>query len=123
MTRFRFLSLVSLACLGILTAYCGQPASGAPAANDGAALKQAIDKGALIVDVRTAEEYAGGHYANAVNIPVDQVESRLSEFGGDKNRTIVVYCRSGNRSGMAQRILQQNGFAHVLNGINQAHMP
>ena len=54
-----------------------------------------IDKikgGALIVDVRTAEEYGDEHYENALNVPVDQVQSRLSEFG-DKTKPVVVYVR------------------------------
>lgn len=120
MTRFRFLALSGILAL---TALCGNPGAEAPGTGGKAALTQAISKGALIVDVRTPEEFAGGHYANAINIPVDQVESRLADFGADKGRPIIVYCRSGNRSSMAQRILQQNGFAQVLNGINQANMP
>lgn len=81
-----------------------------------------IKGGALIIDVRTADEYASGHYANAKNIPVDQVESRLSEFG-DKERKIVVYCRSGGRSGRAKGILDANGFKNVINGGGLSDMP
>ncbi|HMV43426.1 MAG TPA: rhodanese-like domain-containing protein [Leptospiraceae bacterium] len=81
-----------------------------------------IKGGALIVDVRSGEEYASGHYANAKNIPVDQVESRLSEFG-DKERKIVVYCRSGGRSGRAKGILDANGFKNVVNGGGLSDMP
>ena len=49
-----------------------------------------IKEGALIVDVRSGEEYASGHYQNAKNIPVDQVESRLKDFG-NKDGKVVVY--------------------------------
>lgn len=119
MTRFRLFAILGILAL----AYCGKSGAESPSTGGKAAIVQAISKGALIVDVRTPEEFAGGHYQNAINIPVDQVESRLADFGADKNRPIVVYCRSGNRSGMALRILQQNGYAHVLNGINQANMP
>jgi len=81
-----------------------------------------IKEGALIVDVRTGEEYASGHYANAKNIPVDQVESRLKEFG-DKDRKIVVYCRSGGRSSKAKSILEANGFKNIVNGGGLSDMP
>lgn len=81
-----------------------------------------IKEGALIVDVRSGEEYASGHYANAKNIPVDQVESRLKEFG-DKDRKIVVYCRSGGRSSKAKSILEANGFKNIVNGGGLSDMP
>ncbi len=81
-----------------------------------------IKEGALIVDVRTDEEFAFGHYANAKNIPVDQVESRLKEFG-DKERKIVVYCRSGGRSSKAKGILEANGFKSIVNGGGLSDMP
>lgn len=111
--------LIAIAVVS-LAAYCGGPATGAPGSDQSVAAKEAIQKGALIVDVRSASEFAEGHYPGAVNVPVEEVERRLAEFGADKNRTIVVYCRSGRRSGMAQQILQKNGYAHVLNGVNQA---
>lgn len=74
-----------------------------------------IPKDATIVDVRTKEEFAQGHYQNAINIPLDQVQQRLDEFK-IMNTPIVAYCRSGNRSGMAVSILKQNGFTDVYNG-------
>lgn len=81
-----------------------------------------IKEGALIVDVRSGEEYASGYYKNAKNIPVDQVESRLKDFG-DKNGKIVVYCRSGGRSSRAKSILEANGFKNVVNGGGLSDMP
>jgi rhodanese-related sulfurtransferase len=51
---------------------------------------------------------------DAVNIPLNEIESRIKEFE-DKDE-IIVFCRSGNRSSQAQRILQQNGIQHVVNG-------
>jgi len=81
----------------------------------------AIPKGAFIVDVRTPDEYNAGHFPGATNIPLDTVKDRLSEFG-DKNRTIVVYCRSGRRSGLAQQILKDAGYTDVQNGGGLSHM-
>jgi phage shock protein E len=68
-----------------------------------------------IVDVRTPEEYAGEHFPNAINIPLDQVARRINEFK-EMRKPIVAYCRSGNRSGMAVSILKQNGITDALNG-------
>ena len=67
------------------------------------------------VDVRTPEEYSGGHVPGAINIPLDQVQNRLDEFK-DMPKPVVVYCRSGARSGMATSILQGAGIKEVING-------
>lgn len=75
-----------------------------------------IAAGALLVDVRTPEEFAAGHLEGALNIPHDQTEARLAEYGTDKSASIVVYCRSGRRSGIAEDILTKNGFTAVHNG-------
>lgn len=74
-----------------------------------------IPGNATVVDVRTKEEFAQGHYPNAINIPLDQVQQRLDEFKA-MNTPIVAYCRSGNRSGLAVSILKQNGITEVYNG-------
>lgn len=79
-----------------------------------AGLQNMIRKGAFLVDVRTPQEFAQGHVQGSVNIPLDQVQSNLSQFKGKKN--IVVFCRSGNRSTQAKRILDQNGIKNVYNG-------
>ncbi len=76
---------------------------------------QEIRGGALLVDVRTPREYAAGHLEGALLIPYDQVKQRLVEFGEDKGRSIVLYCRSGRRAGVAERILREAGFTNVLN--------
>jgi len=77
---------------------------------------QKINQGALLVDVRTPAEFNAGHLPEASLIPVNEVEKRLGEFGDDKNRPIVVYCKSGARSGRAQSILLANGYTDVTNG-------
>jgi rhodanese-related sulfurtransferase len=66
----------------------------------------------LLLDVRTAEEFAGGHLPNAVNIPVEDLEARLSEI--PMGQPVVVYCRSGNRSADAANILNRAGYTQVL---------
>lgn len=73
-----------------------------------------ISEGAFLVDVRTPSEFASGSVKGAVNIPLDAVMQNLARFKDKKN--IVVFCRSGNRSGQAKSILEQNGFKNVING-------
>lgn len=81
---------------------------------DNTHLKEALKNGAFLVDVRTPAEFSGGSAKGAVNIPLHKVESELSKFKNKKN--IVVFCRSGNRSSQAKRILERHGFQNVLNG-------
>ena len=63
---------------------------------------------ALLLDVRTPQEFASGHIPGAVNIPVDDLRSRLGELPRD--RKIAAYCQVGQRGYLATRILQQKGF-------------
>jgi phage shock protein E len=70
---------------------------------------------ASIVDVRTPGEYDEGHYPGAINIPLNELPSRLDEFKQMKT-PIVAYCRSGARSGMAVSLLKQSGINEVING-------
>ncbi|MEC4725973.1 rhodanese-like domain-containing protein [Shewanella sp. D64] len=75
-----------------------------------------IDSGALIVDVRTAEEFAAGHLKNAINIPFQSIKMGLEKLHIDKDRSIVLYCRSGRRSGVANETLVKNGYSNTYNG-------
>lgn len=77
-------------------------------------LKAEVDQGAFLVDVRTPAEFASGSAKGAVNIPLNSLSQNLSKLKGKKK--IIVFCRSGNRSGQAKRILEQNGFENVING-------
>ena len=77
-------------------------------------LKSIIDEGAFLVDVRTPGEFAEGHVIGSVNIPLDTVPTELEKFKNKKN--IIVFCRSGNRSGQAKTILEANGISNVTNG-------
>ena len=81
-----------------------------------------IRGGARIVDVRTKAEYNQEHYPNAINIPVDEIEHRLSEFNS-KTDCIILYCVSGVRSEQAASILKKNGYTHVINAGGISNMP
>jgi len=71
------------------------------------------DPSLAILDVRTEGEYAEGHIEGAINIPVEELEQRLDEL--DKERGILVYCRSGFRSEQACEMLIEGGFRKVYN--------
>lgn len=86
---------------------------------DPALAKQLVDAGALLLDVRTPDEFASGHIDGAINIDHTEVSSRIAEIrelqGGDLHKPVVVYCRSGRRSGIAKQILEDAGFDRVTN--------
>jgi len=76
--------------------------------------KMFVDMGkVLVLDVRTPQENAEARIKNSILIPLNQLESRLEEIPKDK--PILVYCRSGNRSLHAAQLLERNGFKEVLN--------
>lgn len=69
--------------------------------------------GAQVVDVRTRAEFSSGHVAGSLNIPLDQLPSRLEEL--DRRRPVLVCCVSGSRSAAAASLLRSAGFADVHN--------
>jgi rhodanese-related sulfurtransferase len=77
------------------------------------------DPALFVLDVRSPEEFAAGHVPGAVNIPHDQVASRLAEI--PKNKEVVLYCRSGRRSALAAETLEANGYKDLR--LMQGDMP
>ena len=73
-----------------------------------------IEKGAVIIDVRTVGEYKEGHIKGSKNIPLDTIYSKIEEIK-KLNKPVIACCRSGMRSAQATSILKQNGI-EVLNG-------
>lgn len=82
-----------------------------------AADRLAADPKIQLVDVRTEMEYKGGHLRGAMNIPLQSIGSRVAEI--DKARPLIVYCRSGHRSGLAMQSLLKKGLnaSHIEGGI------
>ena len=66
----------------------------------------------ILIDVRTAEEYASGHIPTAINIPYDVIADNLPTE--NKDAKIIVYCRSGRRSGIADGTLESLGYTNVI---------
>lgn len=71
-------------------------------------LSDELAKGKILLDVRTGEEVSHGHFANSINIPLDELRDRLAEL--DANKEYIISCHSGLRSYIGERILKQNGF-------------
>ena len=76
---------------------------------------EAITEGAVIIDVRTAQEFKGGHISNSINIPLQHFKVRISTIK-KKKKTIITCCKSGGRSRTARNILQKNGVKCVNGG-------
>ena len=75
-----------------------------------------INNDALAIDVRTTQEFAGGHIKGAINIPANAICQLLPNHETDKTRTLIVYCHSGARSASARRALNADGYTNVVNG-------
>ena len=108
---FTYFLLVILALLIINVVFAG--------AGDPEKARQAwplIQKGALLIDVRTKEEFDAEHLEGAVNIPWEDTEALKRAIGDDKQREVVLYCRSGNRSGKSIAMLEAEGYTRLHNG-------
>ena len=76
--------------------------------------KAMIDAGGvLVVDVRTREEYDAGHIPDVYNVPLDEIRDGIMKVTENRDDTILLYCRSGNRSKVAARILTEMGYTNV----------
>lgn len=103
---------------GAVVTACAAPKGGSSQTQTA---RQQIEAGALVLDVRTPEEFATGHLEGALLIPVQELSQRLGEVqqqlpAQDKTQPIVVYCRSGGRAARAEQILREAGFTEVTNG-------
>jgi phage shock protein E len=74
-----------------------------------------IQNGVLVVDVRSAEEFADGHLDGAVNIEWDKYDDLIAAIGDDKQRQVVFYCRTGNRVGKSIKELESRGYTNIYN--------
>ena len=74
-----------------------------------------INNGALLVDVRSEEEFVSGHLEGAINIEWDRIDALARAIGSDKQRQVVFYCRSGNRAGKSITQLRSLGYTNIFN--------
>lgn len=123
--------LTATIAMALLTGGCG--GGGDTAAGDGAAgeTERAVAERAsdgntaetaaaageevVYVDVRSPEEFAAGHVVGAINIPHTEMAARHDELEPHADKEIVLYCRTGRRSGMAQDVLEREGFTNLTN--------
>ena len=99
MNKGNFLAVLLLLSTPALAEHGDPPAAGLP----------------LVIDVRSLAEYQQVHIRQAVNIPYEQIAGRIAALAPDQNARIVLYCRSGRRSGIAEQTLRQLGYNQVEN--------
>jgi phage shock protein E len=111
----RVLRFVPVVALLACAAVAGEPPAAPAATMTQEQLVEHLSKHPqhlFVLDVRTPQEYAEGHVPGAVNVPHDQLASRLDEV--PKDRDVVVYCRSGRRSDLAADVLAEHGYQRVF---------
>lgn len=98
----------------VLVFFAGSAALAAEAPSIGADVvltrMSGADETLVILDVRTPAEYARGHVPGAINIPYDQIPTRVDELQNAKDKEVVLYCHSGGRADVAVRTLKARGF-------------
>ena len=79
------------------------------------AAREHLKNGAVVIDVRSPGEFAGGHLPQALNMPVDQVETLVPRRVKDRSQVLLLHCQSGMRSGVAKKKLQALGYRNAFN--------
>lgn len=99
----------------MLLTSCSQPASKLPdkMSSIEAFTTVSSDASIVVMDVRTIAEYNEGHIKGSILVPLDTIQRSIEGILSDKNTTIFVVCRSGNRSAQAKSMLQKMGYANV----------
>jgi rhodanese-related sulfurtransferase len=110
--------MTTFAALAVAAALAAAPLP-PPGLVNGATAQQLVAAGAVIIDVRTPAEYEAGHIPGARLIPYDQIAARSAELPG-KDQPVLLYCRTGRRTGVAAGTLAQLGFRAVydLQGLS-----
>ena len=114
-TKNIFLVLVALVSGGMLVWPLLRRGTGGPWVNTLEATQLINRSDALVIDLRTADEYAKGHILGAKNIPLADLERRRVELEKHKAKPVIVHCGHGNSSGAGVALLRKNGFASVHN--------
>jgi phage shock protein E len=79
------------------------------------AARKHLAEGALVIDVRSPEEFRGGHIPQAINVPLGELRERIPCHVSDKNQVLLLHCLSGGRSGIAKHQLKRLGYPNVFN--------
>lgn len=107
-------------CSAVLCA-CGNPGS---AVSDAPGNPASVPSAIVLIDVRSADEFASGHLQGAVNIPHDRITEEIGSVAADKSTPVILYCRSGRRADTALNALKAAGYENVSNygGLEDAQM-
>lgn len=83
-------------------------------------VKKSLDnhEKAILLDVRTPDEYSREKIKGSINIPLNELSEKIEEYISDKNQLTYVYCRSGSRSSYATNIMRKMGYTNVFNMAN-----
>ena len=114
-TKNIFLIAVALVSGGMLVWPFLRRGAGGPWVNTLEATQLINRSDALVIDLRSAEDYAKGHILGAKNIPLADLERRKSELDKHKAKPVIVHCGDGNRAGGGVALLRKNGFGSVHN--------
>lgn len=74
-----------------------------------------LSENAIVIDVRTPQEFQAGHIKNAINIPYQVIGRKIKQVIEEKDREVILYCRSGRRSGIALETLTKLGYTNAKN--------
>lgn len=114
-SNFLPISLALMSGTMILWSMFGNRFRGVKEVDTNGALQLINHKNAFVLDVREPSEYESGHLLNAKLIPLGKLKARIAELEKQKDKPVVVVCRSGNRSGTACAILSKQGFTQAYN--------
>lgn len=102
------LILLLTSLLALLTAHAGE-------IDQASAITALQRSDSLLIDVRSAEEFAEGALPGAIRIGHEDIAAQIASVAPDKDRPLVLYCRSGRRSALAQQSLEEMGYRQVIN--------
>lgn len=105
--------IIILSCMLFLICSCGKEETPTVQKVDCASMEEMVNNGAILIDVRTSEEFKLGHLDSAANMDVENIATLLPETIEDKDVNIILYCKSGTRSAKAANTLIELGYKNV----------
>ena len=114
----KFLRYALFLSCAAAAAVCGCACGNAENGSDSTQAEQAAKRGlsgAILLDVRSPEEYASGYLQGARNIPHDRIEAEIAAVAPDKSAQVILYCRSGRRANTALETMHAKGYTNVSN--------
>ena len=107
--------MLAWSCAAAALCGCGDPGSAARVDKTADQAAEINLDAAVLLDVRSADEYASGHLQGARNIPHDKIAEEIAAAVPDKSSVVILYCRSGRRAATALKAMQELGYENVSN--------